>query len=568
MPILFNVLHWISGLILISLSFYCLKKASNKLGLYLCFFLFLLSVWSLGAALIFNVHSLDLKIDLMRLRQVGICMIPVSLLYLIRSLGDYKPLPLYVKISLFIAPCVSILTIISPYHEYFIKEYEVRSIYGFNVLTFHNGPIFFFNHFAARVTVLWSLFLLMTSTKRQNHIQQHYNWILFTSILVPFAIDTVAVALSPTLRYLQIVPVFLTLSALCFCYIILKGEVLKIVPVARGLILDSISDIYISLDQKNKIVDFNACAKQQLQLNDSSYGKNLSDLPFNKFISHITAAIEDGKPSSEFFLNYKTYKEYYFITIEDILANNNTFAGRIIIIKNITEQKNYEIQLTQMAEIRTKFISVMAHDLIGNVASHTLLVESLMDHPAIQEDEDLKASLSLLHDSSQNVTKFVEGLLRWSKDSLEKIQLKTTQVDLYDLIDEAILYLSPISMQKDIGYTLNIQKNTSAKIDVNMIQTVVRNLISNAIKYSPQNGNIHIEATMDAELVTITISDEGPGVNEMEMNQFLSRFHMKSYKGGLGLTLCRDFVHLHKGEIKAQNKNPNGTVFSFALPVT
>lgn len=122
-------------------------------------------------------------------------------------------------------------------------------------------------------------------------------------------------------------------------------------------------------------------------------------------------------------------------------------------------------------------------------------------------------------------------------------------------------------MQKDIGYTLNIQQNTSAKIDVNMIQTVVRNLISNAIKYSPQNGNIHIEAMIDADLVTIMISDEGPGVNEMEINQFLSRFHMKSYKGGLGLTLCRDFVHLHKGEIKAQNKNPNGTVFSFALPV-
>lgn len=567
MPNLFNVLHWISGLTLISLSFYCLRKASNKLGFHLCLFLFLLSIWSLCAALTYNVSSLELKINLVRMRHVGISMIPISLLYLIRCFAGYKPLPLYAKISLLIIPCVSILTIISPYHEYFLNHYEMRKIFGTNLLTFANGPLFFFHNITGRVIVLWALALLVAGIKGQGYIQRRYSWILFFSILIPFAIDAFAVGLSPTFRYLQVVPVFLTFSAGCFCYIILKGEVLEIIPVARGLILDSISDIYLSLDQNNKLVDFNACARSNLSLDDLSYGKNLSDLPFNKFISHIIAAIEDNKPNSEFFLNYKTYKEYFTISIEDILGVNNTFAGRIIIIKNITGQKNYEIQLTQMAEIRTKFISVMAHDLIGNVASHTLLVESLMDHPAVQEDEDLKASLSLLLDSSQNVTKFVEGLLHWSKDSLEKLQPKRTQIDLYHLIDEAILYLSPISMQKDIGYTLNIQKNTSAKIDINMIQTVVRNLISNAIKYSPPNGNIHIAAIMDANLVTVTISDEGPGVNETEMNQFLSRFHMKSYKGGLGLTLCRDFVHLHKGEIKAQNKTPNGAIFSFALPV-
>ncbi len=567
MPIFFNVLHWASGLILLSLSYYCLRRSSNKLGFHLCFFLFLLAMWSLGSALAFNVSSLELKIDLTRMRQIAICLISISLFYLVRCFSDYKPLPLYAKTSLLVIPCVSILAIISPYYEFFVQGYALENIMGHEILTFKNGPLFFFHNVYSRMLVAWSLYLLASSAKKQSSFQKNYSWIFFFSVLVPFVIDTAAIGLFPMLRFLQIVPVFLTISAICFCYIILKGEVLEIIPLARSLILDSISDIYISLDHNNKLVDFNACASTNLGITKNSVGRNLHDLPFNKFISHIIAAIEDGKPKSEFFLNYNTYKEYFTISIEDILNANNTLAGRIVVIKNITEQKNYEIQLIHMAEIRTKFIGVMAHDLIGNVSSHTLLVESLMSHPSVENDEDLKASLSLLLDSSQNVTKFVEGLLHWSKESLEKIQLKRSQSDLYEIIDEAIAYLGPISMQNDIEYTLNVQKNMLAHIDVNMIQTVVRNLLSNAIKHSPPNGKIHIEAILEPETITIAISNEGPEVDEHDMNQFLSRFHMKSYKGGLGLTLCRDFIHLHKGVIKVQNKNPSGAVFSFTLPV-
>lgn len=568
MPIIFNILHWISGIILISLSYYCLRKASNKLGVYLCLFLFILALWSLGSALAFNVNSLELKIGLTRMRHIGICLISVSLLHLIRHFCDYKPLPLYVKTGLLLIPCASVLITISPYYELFMRNYELKQIWGHEILVFENGPLFFLHNISSRILVAWALYLLARAALKQHTVQKRYSWILFISIIIPFIVDTLAVSFFPYMRYLQIVPVFLTASAVCFCYVILKGEVLEIIPVARTLILDSISDIYISLDRNNKLIDFNACARERLSLDNLSFGKNLNELKFNKFISHIVAAIEDGKMSDQFFLNYASHKEYFDITIEEIIGNSGLLAGRIVIIKNITEQKNYELQLTQMAEIRTKFISVMAHDLIGNVASHTLLIESLMSHPKVEEDEDLQASLALLLDSSQNVTKFVEGLLHWSKESLEKIQLTRRQSDLFQIIDDSIMYLGPISMQKDISYTMNVERNTLAHVDVNMIQTVIRNLLSNAIKYSPSNGNIHIEAIVENEAITISISDEGPGVDETDMNQFLSRFHMKSYKGGLGLTLCRDFIHLHKGEIKAQNKNPRGTIFSFVLPIT
>lgn len=568
MPIIFNILHWISGLTLISLGYYCLRKSTNKLSLYLCFFLFLLSVWSLSAALAFNVHDMEWKILIARVRQVAIALVPITLLKVIRYFCDYRPLPLFARLALLLIPVLSILSLISPYYELFISHYELKTMMGSQILTFQDGPLFVLHNIQSRLVIIWALVLLVKSVIDQPKIQRRFSWVFFFCTLIPFVIDNLAVTFFPALRYLQIVPVFLTISAISLCIVIPRWQVLDIVPLARNIILDSISDICITLNQKNQLIDFNACARKKLEISEDFIGKNLHSAGFNKFISHIIANLEDGKTNGEFVLHYGNQKEYYNIFIDPIQSNTGLLAGKIVIIKNITEQKNYELQLMQMAEIRTKFIGLIAHDLIGNVASHTLLVESIMDHPSVENDEDLKASLSLLLNSSQNVTKFVEGLLLWSKESIEKLHPEKTMLSLYDIVDHSLLYLNSVSMQKDIGFSIEIAKNTSVLADSNMLQTILRNLISNAIKHSPHNSTIQIKAVEESESLTVSISDEGPGIDEADINQFLGRFHVKSYNGGLGLALCRDFIHLHKGEIKAMNKNPNGTIFSFTLPLS
>ena len=130
--------------------------------------------------------------------------------------------------------------------------------------------------------------------------------------------------------------------------------------------------------------------------------------------------------------------------------------GKVIIIKNISAQKKYEAQLTQTVEIRTKFIGNMAHDLIGNVSGHALFLESLLDHQSIQNDEDLKASVDFILHSSQNVSKFVEGLLIWSRENLDGMHLKKITTDINHLVRDSIYFLEAISIQKDIEYIIII----------------------------------------------------------------------------------------------------------------
>lgn len=563
---IFNLLHWMSGAALVILGLYCLRQSTHRLGLYLCLFLFLLATWAITAALAFNISALPIKIDFTRIRLISVALIPPILYILAKELSNNIRLSNKHLLVIFSIPTVTILILISSYHELMLTNYAIQTFGHSRLLTFTDGQWFPIHNWHSRILVLLSLYQLIRTALASQTKYQRFNRMLFLSVLFPFLTDSIAVSFFPTLRYLQLVPVTLTISAICFYYAIVKSNVLEIIPIARNLVLDSLSDIYLILDYRHKIVDFNACAKKKLDLTENSIGRSLDDLKFNKIISHIINAIDDKKTDSHFMLSYEEHQEYYSIQLDKIYNQNDVPIGTIIIVKNISEQKKYEIQLTQMAEIRTKFISLIAHDLIGNISSHGLLIELLMDHPAIKDDEDLNAQLALLLNSSQNVTKFIEALLIWSKESKENLQIKKTPSNLCEIIDESLLYLQPISLQKDINFNLNVSKNTLINIDTNMILTVCRNLLNNAIKFSPANGTVTIETTLQDGLTTVKIANEGPAIDEQGLNQFLSGFHVKSYQGGLGLTLCRDFVHLHAGEIKAKNLVPKGTAFVFTLP--
>ncbi|MBC7712446.1 MAG: hypothetical protein H7177_03860 [Rhizobacter sp.] len=566
MPVAFNILHWFSSVMLVFLSFYCFNRASSKTGLYLCIFFLLLGGWCLTAALTFSIPELSNKIEISRIKFLFVPWIPVCVFFLSRCFSDHDKLSKPTLFLILSVPAITVIIASSPYNHYLITNYQLENILGYSILTFKNGPWFAAHLIHSRIIMLWALFLL-GRTALTNHLIRRTSWIIFFSILIPFLIDSLAVFYFPIMRYIQIVPVTLIFTAACFYYVVFKENILELVPIARNMVIDSIPDIYLVIDYRNHLVDFNHYAKQAFGLNNKSNGKILKSISTdsNGIMSYILGMLETKKTESEFSVT-GIEQIYYSIKFENIVSKTDQLMGKVIIVKNITEQKKHEKQLTQTLEIRTKFIGIMAHDLIGNVSGHSLFLESLLVHKIVEKDPDLKAGLDFLLHSSQNVTKFVEGLLSWSKENLDSIQLKKTKADLHYLISDSIHFLQSISIQKDIEYVLNVPVKTLADVDTDMIRTVIRNILANAIKVSPLGSTITVNAEINEESVEVCIIDEGPGVDEEELNKFLKGINIDSYKGGLGLTLCRDFVHLHNGIIKVKNNHPTGAIFSFILP--
>ena len=178
---------------------------------------------------------------------------------------------------------------------------------------------------------------------------------------------------------------------------------------------------------------------------------------------------------------------------------------------------------------------------------------------------------------SKNARKIFElltNLLEWSRLQLGKIEYSPELINLFLIIEEMSELFRPVLVKKNIVFNNNIGPETFVMWDKNMLSTVLRNLISNAVKFTNKGGNIAVKAAYSGEGVEISISDTGIGIPEnvlpglFSINGSFSTQGTSGEKGtGLGLMLCSELINKNNGTIKVSSEAGKGTVFTITLPV-
>ena len=181
---------------------------------------------------------------------------------------------------------------------------------------------------------------------------------------------------------------------------------------------------------------------------------------------------------------------------------------------------------------------------------------------------------NIIYDTSVGTYHLLQNLLEWALLQQKGMQLNKTSQNITALVDEEIQGLKTLYEQKELTVSHITEKPVMAMADREMIKTILRNLISNAIKYSYPEGNIRITETINPDSVTVSISDNGTGMTAEEQELLFGADGILSKKGtaaedgtGLGLRLCREFVHLHHGEITVTSQPEKGSTFSFTIPL-
>lgn len=262
-----------------------------------------------------------------------------------------------------------------------------------------------------------------------------------------------------------------------------------------------------------------------------------------------------------------------------IIVENKCIGTRGIII-DLTEQKRYEDQLQKNAEdlkalnnSKDKFFSIIAHDLRSPFTSFLGFTEILDEEFDTLPEEELRTIVTLMRRSAGNLYQLLENLLEWSllHREITKFEPKITQ--LLPLVADCIEIINDSARQKDIDLTSEISDSLEVLADIHMLMTIIRNLLTNAVKFTPRGGHVHISATETEEhLVTIAVNDTGIGISaEMIGKIFLIDTNNKT-KGtegevstGLGLILCKEFVEKHGGEIRVESEDGKGSTFYFTL---
>jgi signal transduction histidine kinase len=238
------------------------------------------------------------------------------------------------------------------------------------------------------------------------------------------------------------------------------------------------------------------------------------------------------------------------------------------------ELKIYASELKELNATKDKFFSIIAHDLRNPFNALLNLTDFIID--SIEEDNKTRAieQAGFMKVSAQNAFNLLQNLLDWSSIQQGGVYCNPAYEILLSLVKEELLTLENISNQKNIKIELSIPETLIVKADKNMLKTILRNLISNALKYTYDGGNIIVGAERVDTQVLIRITDSGTGMSEEELKMLFrlntgqSKPGTKQEKGsGLGLILCKEFVTLHHGTIWVESEPGKGSTFFISLPL-
>ncbi len=273
------------------------------------------------------------------------------------------------------------------------------------------------------------------------------------------------------------------------------------------------------------------------------------------------------------FMTPKGKLVYLECSATPIRDDSNQIIGSIGIARDITAKKKAEEELKSLIKTKDKFLSVIAHDLRDPFNILIGYSDLILEKFDTLSKEDIRKYVMAMNNSSNNGFNLLKNLLDWSRAESDKITYTPEKINLSQIIDFIAQALQYAAQNKNIKIILDYEQNTTVVTDENMIKTVLRNLISNAIKFSYKNGEIKISIINEKLQYVVQIKDDGIGISEENQqiifaanSNFTQRGTSNEKGTGLGLNICKEFISRWKGRIWVESSLGQGSTFSFSIP--
>lgn len=267
-------------------------------------------------------------------------------------------------------------------------------------------------------------------------------------------------------------------------------------------------------------------------------------------------------------------------TIAPILNNKNEIINIVAIKQDINDRKLAEIELVEsrkklqeLNDTKNRLFSIIGHDLRGPIGTLKSFIELIIDQKMYDDTESLKQILQVLFSSTSTTYDLLENLLLWAKSQQNEVVFKPDDINIHDVVEANISLVSGMAKNKEITIHNQIPNEQIICADKNMIMTVIRNLMTNAIKFTGNGKNIYLSLAGDNSVFTVSVKDEGVGIAPENIEKLFNSKETFTTAGtsgekgtGLGLIICKDFIERHNGTITAESEQGKGTEFKFTIP--
>ncbi|MCF6333923.1 MAG: ATP-binding protein [Draconibacterium sp.] len=273
-------------------------------------------------------------------------------------------------------------------------------------------------------------------------------------------------------------------------------------------------------------------------------------------------------------------REFWFSSRISYKSDNSVIVNAYDITKKKKQENSLirsEQQLKELNSMKDKFFSIIAHDLRGPLGGQKSLIDFILDEYDDLDEATRKEMIISLQESSNSVYTLLENLLNWSMSQSGKIEVNNIKFNLYEDTARLLTDFTKEAELKNIQLQNNLDENTIVFADVNLTETILRNLISNAIKFTQPGGKIQVYSELSVidgkEYQNICVTDNGVGIEEKKLGTLFRLDKAQSTPGtsnekgnGLGLLLCKELAELQGSKMNVLSTQKTGSIFSFILP--
>jgi signal transduction histidine kinase len=224
---------------------------------------------------------------------------------------------------------------------------------------------------------------------------------------------------------------------------------------------------------------------------------------------------------------------------------------------------------------KDKFFSIISHDLMNPFNALLGFSEMLTVSAKNGDKEDCVEYSQIVHQSTKRILNLLQNLLVWSRMQNGKMKYTPKSVRIDELVSNTMMIIAPIAQNKEIKLDWNVNSDTTATIDPNMIGSVLQNLVTNAIKFTERGGRVTVNAFTESNQLNFTVSDTGVGISDEQINKLFKLDKTSSSRGtddevgtGLGLIICKEFIESHQGKIWVESTQGKGSNFCFSIPLS
>lgn len=286
-----------------------------------------------------------------------------------------------------------------------------------------------------------------------------------------------------------------------------------------------------------------------------------------EYIKSVTEKNENSVSSDTSgirFKNEKALTDHFLLRIQE-MEEINFYLENLV-----AHQKK---KLIEMSATNSKFVSIIAHDLRGPFTAILGVLQLLRDSLKDFNAKEIDKFVGIASDSANRTLTLLNNLLTWTFLQNKGKSFDPTKVNLYELVAYELGNIQAQAAQKQITVSHSILPSLNVTADLEMVKTIARNLINNAVKYTNTGGTVTISAEERSPFVEISVKDNGIGMSVKTRHNLFKIDHLQSITGtsnergtGLGLMLCKEFVEMHGGNIRVESALGKGSEFIFTLP--